>query len=402
MLFILMLVSASILADNMANDKKDELVQAMAHETETEMESESELGTEDIVEALEESGTEEVSREASFQFAESLGTGINIGNSLDAYGGGIKDNILDYETAWGNPVIRQELFDLVKESGFTSVRIPVTWMEHMSEDGIMDEEWLARVKEVVDYAYQDDLYVILDSHHDTSLFIPTYDNLESALSMTDSMWTQIAQYFSAYDDKLVFEGFNELRFLYQESEWGDGTEEGYDVINQLNQAFVDAVRNTGGNNKERYLMISGYRGGCNDQILDAIEIPEREEHILVSVHTYDPYDFAQNTEGTNVWNIDDSEDREALNRDVEAMLEFISEKKVPVVLTEFGARNKQNEEAREAWSSYYVTKLQNAGISYLWWDDIYKNAQSESYAILDRNNNTVAYPNLVEILTMER
>lgn len=338
-----------------------------------------------------------VRRGDSFVFAGKLGAGVSIGNTLDAYGNGEYEDIFDYETSWHNPQVTPELFQLIKESGFETVRIPVTWQEHLKEDGTIDAIWLARVKEVVDYAYDNELYVIINIHHD-EWYYPSYENLYQAKNMVGIVWKQIAECFKDYDEHLIFEGLNEPRLKGTEIEWGNGTKEAYLVINELNQCFIDTVRSTGGENAERYLMITTYRSGGQTEMLEALSIP-KDAHILLSVHSYAPYSFAQDEDGTTRWSETDTESVEAINYDFECLEKFIQEKNVPVVLTEFGAVDKENAADREAWCRYFVGKAKRAGIPYIWWENNYPAYPNEGYAILDRWNNKVAYPEILKILT---
>lgn len=101
----------------------------------------------------------------------SITIGWNLGNSLDATGNGYNS-----ETSWGNPVVTKELIDAVREAGFDAVRIPTTWFNHSDSDLNVDDAWFERVHEVVDYAYNEGMYVILNVHHETGttpMRIPT-------------------------------------------------------------------------------------------------------------------------------------------------------------------------------------------------------------------------------------
>ncbi|MGN0352654.1 MAG: cellulase family glycosylhydrolase [Roseburia sp.] len=336
-------------------------------------------------------------REEAFSYVAQLGAGINIGNSLDAHGKETVDEITEYETQWYNPTITEDLFTLIKDNGFQTVRIPVTWEDHMNEEGKIEEAWLERVKEVVTMAYEKDLYVILDVHHDT-WFYPSYENMYPALKKTEIVWKQIADYFQDYDDRLMFEGFNEPRLVGTEEEWGKGTTESYLVINELNRKFVETVRNTGGNNENRYLLITAYRSGSQKDMLDAVKIPN-DRYLIFSAHSYAPNDFAQDKEGTAEWSEEEEQSTIPVDVDFEWLQEFMEENQIPVILTEFGAVDKENQEEREAWCSYYVECAREAGIPYIWWDDNYSAGKSGVYGILDRKNLEIAHPDIAETLT---
>ena len=159
--------------------------------------------------------------------------GWNLGNTLDAYGGSSTAAPEKYVTTWGNPAPTQATFDAIKKAGFNTVRIPTTWYPHVTFDTtsqtyVVDETWMNYVKQVVDFAYQQDMFVILNVHHEetwinVSQF--TDETLETAKKMLSDIWTQIATTFQDYDQHLVFEGMNEPRQKANSAvgEWGNGS-----------------------------------------------------------------------------------------------------------------------------------------------------------------------------------
>lgn len=160
------------------------------------------------------------------RFVKNMGSGINIGNSLDSHG--LREyhpeaSDLDFETYWGNSEITEELFVMIKEAGFSTVRIPVTWQDHMDENGRVSEVWMDRVQEVVDMALAQELYVILNTHHEEWMNLET-ERADEIAEKFASLWMQIAERFAAYDEKLLFEGMNEPRLRDSEYEWNAGTE----------------------------------------------------------------------------------------------------------------------------------------------------------------------------------
>ena len=134
--------------------------------------------------------------------------GWNLGNTFDSWRDDLKITDLPYrfETAWGNPETTQELIDTVIDQGFNVIRIPVTWKNHIREapEYRIEEQWMQRVKEVVDYAYNRGVYVIINMHHE-DWNEPYYDNEEAAAAIMRAVWTQIAEVFQDYDEHLIFE-----------------------------------------------------------------------------------------------------------------------------------------------------------------------------------------------------
>ena len=155
------------------------------------------------------------------QLVEDIDFGWNLGNSLDSYVGttlGCQD--LSSETSWGNPKSTQTLIDGVKASGVNAIRVPVTWYNHMDASYKIDDAWMDRVEEVVGYVLKDDMYCILNVHHDTGengWLKASGTNLETKKAMYKAIWEQLAARFNSYGDKLIFEGFNEI--LDDSNEW---------------------------------------------------------------------------------------------------------------------------------------------------------------------------------------
>ena len=182
--------------------------------------------------------------------------GWNLGNSLESYEDGLA-NHMDSETSWGNPIVTKEMIDAVKNAGFNAVRIPVRWYPHVVDQNTMAEirlDWLARVKEVVDYCIDNDMYVILNTHHEDWLEShPLKSEAETVLMKEKNLWHAIASYFRDYDERLIFSGTNEV-----EINWQAPTAANLEVQNRFNQCFVDAVRATGGKNYYRNLIIQTY------------------------------------------------------------------------------------------------------------------------------------------------
>lgn len=155
------------------------------------------------------------------------------------------------------------------------MRVPTTWDWSTGEapEYKISDEWLARVKEVVDYGMENDMYVILNIHHETWHY-PTEDNYEAASDRLKKVWTQIGNYFENYDEHLIFEGLNEPRVIGSAEEWVGGSDATREVVNKLDADFVSTIRSLGGNNKLRHLMIPGYAASSSEVALKALKIPE--------------------------------------------------------------------------------------------------------------------------------
>ena len=149
---------------------------------------------------------------SSKEIVKEMGIGWNLGNTLDAYTTNLSyySSPQEAETCWGNPVTTKAMIDKIKQAGFKTIRIPVTWGPHMgpAPEYKVADSWMNRVKEVVDYAISDGLYVILNVHHDSDWCTPTYNAEKNATVKLNKLWTQIANKFKNYDDHLIFETLN--------------------------------------------------------------------------------------------------------------------------------------------------------------------------------------------------
>lgn len=336
--------------------------------------------------------------------------GFNIGNTMDATGG-TKNNIYSYERSWGNPEINKELIHGIKEAGFTFVRIPITWQKHIAKDGknTIDAEWLERVKTVIDYCYEEDLFVIINVHHDDSWlniakFSDEYKNIGVKLG---DVWAQVADYFADYDQRLIFESMNEPRAKGTDYEW-TGNQACYDAINYLNQIFVDTVRGNGkGHNSERALMIPGYAASNSRAVLESIKIPDwkgaQAENIIIAVHCYSPYNFclSDNQIEFDPNSEADTSDVKRMFRDFETY--FLS-KGIPVVLGECGAtRQGDNVEEREEYLYWFSGMCRQYGVPACIWDNgVNGKSGGENHSYISRRNGSVVYPTLVRAFIYEK
>jgi endoglucanase len=215
------------------------------------------------------------------KLASKIFAGWNLGNSLE---------VPQSETAWGNPKVTQRLIDSVKASGINAVRIPCAWDSYIDDENSckISKWWFSRVKEVVDYCYKNNMYVILNIHWDGGWLEnnPTYEKKDSVNDKQKALWEQIAMFFRDYDEHLLFAGTNEVHCN------GQASAENFEVQMSFNQTFIDAVRSTGGRNSYRNLIIQSFNTNIDQAISNLIvskdEIPNR---MMVEVHYYDPWDF---------------------------------------------------------------------------------------------------------------
>lgn len=324
------------------------------------------------------------------RFVRQLGAGINLGNSLDVYR--LKEkkpdaSIEEYLTYWGNPPATPELMRAIRQKGFSTLRIPVSWSEHIDDSGLISADWLEYVTTVVDSALAADLYVILDIHHEPWL-IPT-ESAEAETTKTFTLlWRQIAENFASYDDRLLFEAMNEPRLENSEIEWTSGSSETRAVVNRLNAAFVKVVRASGGFNSKRWLLIPAYCSSHRESALSALRLPP-DSRLIVAVHAYLPYSFTLDESGADCWSADERDDTKEIDRLTERAERLFLKRNIPVVITEFGCENKSD---RLAWAEYYTKAARQSGIPLIWWDE------GKTKQLIDRENLSWTQPELVRIL----
>ncbi len=338
--------------------------------------------------------------ETAQQAAENICVGWNLGNTLESNGDWIglytEGTPHSYETAWGNAVTTPELIAAVKAAGFNAVRVPVTWHEHIGENGCIDEQWLSRVQEVVDYVIEQDMYCVINIHHDSGggWLKATTECYEENSERFAAIWTGIAEHFRDYDDRLIFEGFNEM--LDGGGHWGEaGSAEEYRAHNDFNQLFVDTVRATGGRNADRNLMVQVYSGMCAEGAFDNFILPEdmAEDHLMIQVHNYDPQPFTWTSVYYALPRYDwgSEEDRAHIEQLFGRIADFSEEQGVPVIVGEFGGDFKEHEDARIAYVEHFIRCASENGVKCFWWD-------TGAMALFDRESCTEKYPYITDIL----
>lgn len=311
-----------------------------------------------------------------------MGIGINLGNTYESFGDWIEKwgdgSVESYETAWGSPVITQKIIQGYADAGFGVLRIPVHWMNLMADDYTLSAEYIAAVQEVVDWALEAGLYVIINIHHDEDGFFSDFpSDPEGHMAAYVRVWEQIADAFRSYGDHLLFEAMNEeggWDSLW--NRWGgtSGKTEAYALLNSINQAFVDTVRASGGNNAKRHLMISGYFTDIELTCDPLFQMPnDPAGRCAVTVHYYTPSTFTILEEDASwgkcrtSWGTD--ADLAELNKLMDLMKTTYVDRGVPVIIGEYGCTTVNKDEASVR---LYITSVCEAaytrGMCPILWD----------------------------------
>jgi aryl-phospho-beta-D-glucosidase BglC (GH1 family) len=332
------------------------------------------------------------------QIASRMKVGINLGNTLEA--------ICD-ENAWGGGHTSQRLIDSVKASGFNTVRLPVAWFCHSDTvKSVIDKEWMARVKEIVDYCIKDSLYVIINMHWDKG-WLENRINTANQLTVNKrqrAYWTQIANYFKDYDEHLLFAGANEPNAH---------DEVGMSILLTYYQTFVDAVRATGGNNSSRTLIIQGPETDIEktNKLLNDLPKDQIADRMMAEVHYYTPFQFCLMKEDADwgkvfyYWGKDNHSttdvernttwgEEDDVDKFFGSMKTKFVDKGIPVIIGEYGAykrddiigkKNKARHDASvESFHRYVIKSALSKGIIPYLWDTPNGLYDRDSGKVLDR------------------
>ncbi|MCD7801238.1 MAG: cellulase family glycosylhydrolase [Ruminococcus sp.] len=337
---------------------------------------------------LESQDVEAVSEMSAIDIVNDMGSGWNLGNTFDAHSvTWLNPLTVDgLETAWGNPTTTQDMISTISDYGFETVRIPVTWYQMVDSDYTIDEDYLARIKEVVDWCQEESMYAIIDMHWDdcnlstgNKNWLGTADSdFDSVEAEYTAIWTQIADYFKDYDNKLVFESNNEPSISV-------------DNLMKLNQDFVDIFRSSGGNNEDRLLLISSPEANLDSACSSSFTMPDDDSNMLaVSVHYYYPTTFCV-ADSTSTWGYDttwgtDLEVATMVNN-FEKLKSTYVDNDIPVIIGEYGVLTndaKDDDSIKKFLKSVAEYSKSYDGIMSILWDS----GNSGDMQYFDRKNLT--------------
>lgn len=319
--------------------------------------------------------TSEVNTMTSLEVIREMGNGINLGNTLEAYNhqaylSGSSPTLA--ETSWGQPTTTQEMIQGMKNAGFDTIRIPIAWTNGMnfeSGDYTIDSRLMDRVDEVVNWALDADMYVIINDHWDGGWWgmFGSADQAvrDQAMDMYKSMWTQIGEHFADSSYKLIFEGANEElgdRLNDKDITGSKGVlneNECYETTNMINSEFVKTIRSLGGKNADRFLLIAGYNTDITKTCDDRFVMPEdtADSKLLLSVHYYTPWDYC-GTDGVNQWG--SPSDYDEMNGLFEKLSKF-SKQGYGVVIGEYAVM-KKNGGIKEDTDLFYSNLMDNCDL----------------------------------------
>ncbi len=368
-----------------------------------------------------------------YETVEAMGSGWNLGNTLEANSNGTPS-----ETVWGNPQASSALMKLIKNSGFNTIRIPVSYLSKIGSapDYKIDAAWLSRVKEVVDMALAEDLYVITNIHGDGYHGVTGGWLLCDAQNQTEikakfkAVWQQIATTFKDYDEHLIFESMNEVF---------DGTYEWqnpgvpypnagyYQNINDYNQIFVETVRPISLNNAKRWLLIPGWNTDIDlTSEAKGFKIPEDKyvdrsvsgKRLMISVHYYAPWDLCgDDTDagvtrwGDEAWAEDSKKcttygqganSESTMTGQFDKLKTWFTSQGYPVVVGEYGTVDKtafdsENSKYTAYWTKTLCENARRVGAVPVLWDNGHLST-AKGFATINRATNTVGRTYIVDAI----
>lgn len=318
----------------------------------------------------------------SDQLVSNIRIGWNMGLSLENYlTPDDPESAIATETLRGNAPASAKLFEGLMDSGVNAVRLPITWQDHIDEQGSIEEGWMNRITQVVNYAYDSGMYVILTMYHDGdsgSWLRSAAEDRDKVLARYRRIWQQLAEKFGGYNERILFESMNEVCFPDMSED------DSYALLNEINRIFVDTVRSSGGNNPWRHLLIAGYNADIILSSDSRFQMPDDpSDRCILSVHYYVSagLDGAQDSWGSD-------SDRIMMENMITGLKTAFTDNGIPVIITEYTACG--DDIPGRVYFCEMLTKLcRDAGIAAFLWDD-----GSE----FDRNNYIWTTPGLNEAL----
>ena len=330
---------------------------------------------------------EENQKTASQNYVEAMGKGWNLGNSFDGFDSDTNKEDAG-ETAWGNPEVTKELIKEIRDKGYNSIRMPMTTYRRYSEIGgnyVINEAWLDRYKEVVEWAVEDGLYTMVNIHHDSWIWLKYWDgNVESEeYKRFVDLWEQIAEKFKDSSELVSFETINEPQFSDTKEDGTKITVDAQTRLDMLNKVAYDIIRNSGGNNDTRMIIIPTMHTNHEEnnsepayQLINSLN----DENVIATIHYYSEWVFSANLGITSFdealfdWS-DTYTAREAAKGALDLVYNKFTKNGIGVVIGEWGLLGydsgaEVNQLGEELKYYEYMNYLANErGISLMFWDN---------------------------------
>ena len=315
------------------------------------------------------------------ELIEEMGVGINLGNTMEACGDWInKSNIQNYETAWGSPVVTEPMIAGYAKAGYSSLRIPVAWSNMMLYGYVIHPTLLDRIETIVNWTIDNDMVALVNLHWDGGWWSEFPTKYDECMKKFVAIWTQVSERFKAYGDRLMLESMNEVGFDALWTPWS-GTQaskaKAFGIVNDMNQAFVDVVRASGGNNATRHLLIEVYNTGGEYAYDPLFKMPnDPANRCAATVHYYTPACFAiadgptswcPNGQAIPTWGT--AADLKELNDNMNLLKKNCVDKGLPIIVGEFAAcGNNKTQEMKRLYAVSVAEAVYSRGMCPMLWD----------------------------------
>jgi len=326
------------------------------------------------------------------QLVEEMGIGINLGNTLEACGDWINSSsISNYERAWGSPIITKAMIEGYATAGFSSLRIPVAWSNMMRPGYEIHSDLLDRVEEIVNWTIDSGMVAMVNLHWDNGWWhdFSKPEKYDECMKKFKAVWTQVSERFMGYGDHLMLESMNEVAFDDIWTPWGGiqvNKKRAFDIVNDMNQAFVDTVRASGGNNSKRHLLIEVYNTGLEYAYDPLFKMPnDLANNLAATIHYYTPAVFAILEEDADwgqartTWGT--AADFNELNNNMDLLKTNCVDKGIPIIVGEYAAcGNNKSTEMKRLYAVSVTEAVYSRGMCPMLWD-----TAGDQY---NRNNQT--------------
>lgn len=338
------------------------------------------------------------------EFVQNIKVGWNLGNTMESWQSwgtwpsDISTITPEYsETGWYNPKTTQSMIDTVHDAGFNAIRVPITWRNFIVDNGdgtyTIRAEWINRIKEIVGYAQKNDMYVIINMHHDDRDWlnlIEQDDEWSAILEKYRQVWQQIATAFKDYNENLILEAANELLAINKstgDKDWWGQQSYYFSNMTKLYKCFIETVRSTGGNNSKRYLLLNTYGAVCKAKPVQLFQMPsDSANHLIIGVHTYDPQKLCFRDSSTTTF--DESAMKEIFDSAFKQLKDLYLSKGIGVIMGEMGAVNKNNNSERIKYVNSLVSYCSNYSTIPVWWDSGFtdKSNSVDAFGLINRSS----------------
>ena len=333
-------------------------------------------------------------KKTSMEIINEMGIGYNLGYIFDCYNEDVEIKYrIDQITLCGNSFPIKQMISSIKKTGFKTIRFPVTWINFIDDYGNINSDWMKNVKEVIDIIINSNMYCILNLENDGK-----YRNwLSRGIIFKEkfiNLWSQIAKEFKDYDDHLIFESmdvFEDINYTYPFTDYD------YSSLLNLTQSFVDTIRNSGGNNFDRLLIVSGAGAQIELSCRTYYKLPvDTNKKIAISLHYFEPYSFTKEEDGFWSWIDDDGNehiiysdkdwgddlDYNELITNFDLLKSYFVDKGIPVIISEVGVlteEGKKIESIREYLYAVFSLSADYNGITVCLWDTSNKTLGNMNY-----------------------